>query len=69
MSADLELKGLILKIESGRITAIESGSCEGSGEIKYKHLTLLKPQFKPLELPGRVNLGAGIPLAREADPS
>jgi hypothetical protein len=63
VSADLELKGLTLKIKNGRITSIESGCCEGRGEVKYKQLTLLNPQFDPVELPGRVNLGAGIPIA------
>jgi hypothetical protein len=63
VSADLELRGLILKIKNGRITSIESGSCEGRGEVKYKQLTLLNPQFDHLELPGRVNLGPGIPIA------
>lgn len=63
VSADIELKGLMLKIEQGRIMSISSGSCQGSGEIKWKSLSLLKREFKPVQLPGRMHLGAGIPLA------
>ncbi|HJX82911.1 MAG TPA: hypothetical protein VJ723_01060 [Candidatus Angelobacter sp.] len=65
VTADLELKMLTLKIENGRITAIQSGSCEGCGEIKYKQLCLLNPTFKSVQLPGQIKLGAGIPLRRE----
>ncbi len=63
VNADIELKGLMLKIEKGKIMSISSGSCEGSGEIKWKSLSLLKRKFKPIQLPGHMHLGAGIPLA------
>ena len=63
VTANIELEGLILKIEKGKITAFESGSCQGSGEIKYKNLLLLQRTFKRIELPGRIDLGNGIAVA------
>jgi len=63
VTAEIKMKGLILKIGEGKIKAIEAGSCEGDGEIKIKELTLREQKFGPLNLPGTVNLGNGIALA------
>ena len=63
VTAEIKMKGLILKIGEGKIKAIEAGSCEGDGEIEIKELTLREQKFGPLNLPGTVNLGNGISLA------
>ena len=58
----LQLKGLVLKIEEEKIKSVEAGSCEGSGEIQVKNISLWKHDFKPIDLPGRVKLGSGIAI-------
>lgn len=58
----LQLKGLVLKIEDEKIKSVESGSCEGSGEIQVKDVSIWKHDFKPIDLPGKINLGAGIAI-------
>lgn len=62
VSLTLELKGLVLKIEDGKITAIEAGVCEGSGEIQVKNISIWKHEIKPIELPGKISLGDGITI-------
>jgi hypothetical protein len=62
VSADIDVKGLELKIENGKIVSVCSGSCEGSGEIKWHDKSLLKRDFKKVDLPGRISFGSGIPL-------
>ncbi len=58
----LSLKGVILKLQKGKITEITIGTCKGSGEIKYGDHTLLKKEADFPELPGSIKLGDGIPL-------
>jgi hypothetical protein len=63
VTMEVTLKGLQLRIENARIMAVQTGACEGKGEISLKGHSLLSVPFKPVELPGRVNLGKGIPIA------
>ena len=58
----LQLKGLILRIEDGKIKSVEAGSCQGSGEIRVKSMSIWKHDFKPIDLPGKINLGSGIAI-------
>ncbi|GEM_PF-2960086 len=58
----LALKGVILKLQKGKITEITIGACQGSGEIKYGEHTLLKKEADFPELLGTVQLGDGISL-------
>ena len=51
----------MLKIESEKISAIEAGTCQGSGEVQIKNISLWKHDFDPIEL-GKVSLGNGIPI-------
>ncbi|PYP86778.1 MAG: hypothetical protein DMG65_18215 [Candidatus Angelobacter sp. Gp1-AA117] len=63
VEVDFTLDGLILKIEDRIIHAIEAGSLEGEGKIKIGRIPLPKRSFGPLDLPGKINLKKGIPLA------
>lgn len=58
----LQLQGLILKIEAGKIKSVEAGSCQGSGEIEIKGISVWKHDFQPIQLPGKVALGDGIAI-------
>lgn len=62
VSLTLQLKGLVLKIEAEKIKAIEAGLCEGRGEIRVKDVTIWKHDIKPINLVGKINLGAGISI-------
>jgi len=63
VTLEITLKALRLKIEEARIKSVETGSCEGRGEIKIRDITLLQLPFKPIDLPGKINLGEGIAIA------
>lgn len=54
VSLIMKLKGFVLEIQNGRIVAAKSGSFEGSGEIRIKGASLIQRDFKPVQLPGRV---------------
>lgn len=62
VNVDFNLKGLQLKIENGRIVEVEAGSCEGNGEIKVKDTQLVHKDFGPIDMPGKISLGNGIPV-------
>jgi hypothetical protein len=63
VTLEITLKAIRLKIEEARIKSVETGSCEGKGEIKIRDITLLQLPFKPIDLPGKINLGEGIAIA------
>ena len=44
------LKGINLKIQAGKITEIQAGSCDFEGKVKYQDLTLAEKKVGPLEL-------------------
>lgn len=48
------LKGLLLTLQNGSITAIELGSCYCSGKIALQQIDLLKRELFTLELPGQL---------------
>lgn len=58
----LTLKGFIVRVEAGEIRAIEAGSCEGSCEIIVLQQSVWKHAIEPVNLPGKIKLGAGIPI-------
>lgn len=61
VTVTIKLDGLVLKVESEKISAIEAGTCQGSGEVQIKNISLWKHDFDPIEL-GKVSLGNGIPI-------
>ena len=63
VSLEFTLTGLVLKIEDRKISAIEAGNLEGEGNIQIAHSPLPKRSFGPIDLPARIHLGKGIPLA------
>jgi hypothetical protein len=62
---EIKLSGLILKIEDSIIKAIEAGSIKGTGDINIRQVRLLRRGFGPIDLPAKVNMGNGIPLAKK----
>jgi hypothetical protein len=62
VTLSLKLKGVVLKVESEEIRAIQAGTCEGSAEIGIADRSIWKHDIKPVPLPGSIKLGAGIPI-------
>jgi hypothetical protein len=46
------LKGINLKIQAGKITEIQAGSCDFEGKLKYQDLTIAEKEVGPIELLG-----------------
>jgi hypothetical protein len=46
------LKGINLKIQAGKITEIQAGSCDFEGKVKYEDLIIAAKKVGPIELPG-----------------
>ena len=44
------LKGINLKIQAGKITEIQAGSCDFKGKVKYQDLTIAEKKVGPIEL-------------------
>jgi hypothetical protein len=63
ISCGLELKGLVLKIQDAAIRAIRIGSCRAKGSVKCAGAVLIQRETKDLDLPGRIVLPRGIPIA------
>lgn len=63
---ELVLKGVILKIQNGKIMEVTVGSCDGKGEVKVGDEILLERESSPWELPGSIDLGDGIPIQEKA---
>ncbi len=58
----LGLQGAMLAIRSGKIMEIRTGTCTGSGAIKYKGFAILEKKTAPVALPGTITLKQGIPI-------
>lgn len=54
----LDVKALTLKMQQGRISEIESGSCQGSIELAYDDDVLASAKTGNIPLPGAIKLGA-----------
>ena len=58
----LKLKGVVVKVKSGEIRGIEAGTCEGSAELALADQSIWSHEFKPIALPGKMELEKGIPI-------
>jgi hypothetical protein len=73
IACELELKGLVAKVQDASIRALRLASCRAKGSVKCEGVLLIKRETRELDLPGRIVLGQGIlirrPSARSADRS
>lgn len=58
----LVLKGVVLKIQAGRIKTARTGSCQARGSLKCENLLLLEKKTQVIELPGLIDLGEGVAI-------
>ncbi len=57
------VQGAILKIQDAKIKQIRTGSLKVSGAIICEGLEITKKESKQIKLPGKIDLGEGIPIA------
>ena len=57
---ELTIKGMMLKIQGGKILEIGIGSCSGKGSIACANVTLMEQETKAVSLPGSMDLGEGM---------
>ena len=60
VTLQLKLKGIIVKVQSEEIRAIQAGTCEGSAQITIAGQSIWKQNIKPVALPGTVKVGIPI---------
>ncbi|MEK6571603.1 MAG: hypothetical protein AABZ61_09545 [Bacteroidota bacterium] len=63
VNLSLAVKGIVLKIQNGRIKEIKTGTCEVKGRIEYQDLVIAEKALEPMQLPGSINLGEGVTIA------
>jgi hypothetical protein len=62
IAISLMLKGIILKVQDGRIKEIITGTCKGKGTIKCEDYVILEKETESISLPGSIGLGEGVPI-------
>lgn len=65
VATELTLEGVVLQIRGGRLMAIEAGSVKGKASLAMESKIVVEKPFAPLPLPGKINLGEGVPLRAE----
>src|SRR6516164_7365285 len=66
IACELELKGLVAKVQDARVHALRIGSCRAKGSVKCEGVLLIKRETRELDLPGRIVLGHAISIKRPA---
>lgn len=56
------VRGVILIVQDGKIKGIKTGEVKAKGSLKCEGALLLEQDFRPIPLPGSVDLGDGIPI-------
>ncbi len=67
LRGDLTLQAVILRIQKGKIKAIQGGAVKWSGELLLENRSVLKKESKSYDLTGDFELGEGIPLRDTSD--
>jgi hypothetical protein len=62
LAGDLTLEGVVLKIQNGKIKAIEGGQVKWSGELLLENQSVFKNESKPYTLTGSVELQEGMAI-------
>lgn len=64
----LQFNVLKLTLGDGKIWSIETGQCEGSGNVLIKNHAILHRTFNKVDLPGRIDFPCGIPVPTPEHP-
>ena len=63
INVSLTLKGMVLKIQDGKVLEISTGNCKGKGTVKCHKLLILEKETRTFSMPQSIKLGKGIPIA------
>lgn len=63
---ELELEGVILKIQAARIQEARISTCKGKGEIKCEGVKIKEKELQKINLPGTIKFKSAEPLATAA---
>ncbi|WAI02216.1 hypothetical protein [Methanogenium organophilum] len=58
----LVFEGAVLEIKDAKIISIKTGSCKGTCTISCEDVVLPGKETESVELPGKIDLGDGIPI-------
>ncbi len=67
INIELTLKGVIAKIQNGKLWGGSIGSCAGKGSITFGDKHILEKESQPILLPATIELHDGIPLQNTAE--
>lgn len=62
----LTLRGFLLQIQDAKITAIQTGSCQGSASVALEKAVIYEKKLDQIPLPGTIRLGEGVSLPSRA---
>ena len=52
----LQFEAVSLLIQKGRIEEVQTGSCSGAAELKWRNISLFKGSTRHIDLPGKIRL-------------
>lgn len=67
INVELTLKGVIAKIQNGKLWGGSIGSCSGKGAITFGNEHILEKESQPISMPGSIDLSDGIPIHDTAE--
>jgi hypothetical protein len=62
IAADIELKGVVLRIEGAAIRSMRIGSCQAAATVKCDGAVIFERSTRQLEVPAEIHLPQGIPI-------
>lgn len=63
VALNLKIKGFGLKIQNGVIREMQTGKCEGKGNIKFAKMSIAEKKFEPIKFPLSIRIPSLIPIA------
>ncbi len=62
IACELDLEGIVLKIQDARIRALSIGSCRGKASVKCEGIVLIKRETRALDIPRKIVLPEGLAI-------
>lgn len=62
VNIEIAVRGMKLEIQNARIKKIRAGDCKAKGSFLCEGFLLAERESAPLDLPGTIDLGEGLPI-------
>lgn len=62
VALNLKIKGFGLKIQNGVIRELQTGKCEGKGNIKFAKMSIAEKKFEPIKFPLSIKIPSLISI-------